>query len=139
MKHDTLFKRYGAKRLLRLAAVLDTVDAEHAKKGEPGYCQSIGGHPCGTPACALGHWVKHSRGRLTLKLNPAIGSMHFVYPSTDDYHEAFIAGHEFGLDFTEGSKLFGVRGCGLAKSGKEAAHYIREFVGKKIDELSHAK
>lgn len=140
MKPDAFFKRYGSRRLLKLAAVLSVADRRHEKKGEPGYSQHAAGHRCGTPACALGHWTDHAKGRVLLTRRVCDGGRvyggdlvytGFTTPS-GEIHEARIAGTEFGLSFDEGNELFGGYGCGRAQTAKDAAAYIRRFVKNKL-------
>lgn len=50
-------QRVALRRLEMLAKVLDTADVEHERKGEPAYDQGMTFHPCGTPACAAGHYM----------------------------------------------------------------------------------
>ncbi len=133
------FKDRGAQNLLRLADILDAADAGHRARGEPAYRQSAYRHACGTPACAIGHWVAahperwtytHSRphegwpllSRLPIPRNP--------YLDTDAYRLSME--EEFCIHADEASELFGGFGCGGAKTGAEAATYIRKFVFRKL-------
>ncbi len=120
----TFFKRYGANRLLKLALILDTADALHAKKGEPGYNQGAYVHPCKTPACALGHWAAAHPKRWGFDLSGI--------PYVDDVQSLDAASDEFGIDENESVELFCFAGCGNAKTAKAAAKYIRTFVKKKL-------
>lgn len=103
----------GNKRLLNLARVLSKVDEQHAKKGERGYNQETFRHPCGVPACALGHYIYTKRGKET----------GFYTVTSSSY-----AIEEFALDLTGYMQLFSSWGCGNAQSGKAAAAFIRKFV-----------
>lgn len=129
----------GKKRLLKLAEILDTADAEHRKKGEPTYNQDQLIHPCGTPACALGHWAEYSR---RLKIVPAnCGSRYVVeFKDSATFRPTIdqIAYDEFGLSATHADELFGFVGCGGAKTAKQAARYIRSFV-KRIEKQEKAR
>ncbi len=122
------FKRYGANRLLKLALILDTADALHKKKCEPRYDQNLYRHPCGTPACALGHWAAANPKRFTV--TP------FGIPLTATSYGIETAVLEFGIDFDEVEELFDVYGCGGAKTAKQAARYIRAFVKRKLKEIA---
>lgn len=106
----------GNRRLLKLADILDTADEEHIRKGEPTYSQHAFTHPCGSPACALGHWsaAKHvARKRRNLPL--------MVVDAVD----------EFALDFDDACEIFGPLGCDYAQTAKDAAKYIRAFVKRR--------
>jgi hypothetical protein len=108
--------RAGHENLLKLAAILDTADAEHEAKGEPTYDQVSFQHNCGTPACALGHW-RASQGRTP---DPYMGRT--------DYAEERVSKDDFAIVEAEYEDLFGGAGCERAKTAKEAAAYIRSFV-----------
>lgn len=99
--------------LLELAEILDTADEKHLAKGEPTYIQDYASHKCGTPACALGHWVatKH----------PALYT-----DSRWTWHK--MMEQDFGLQRYDAEIIFGSRGCDSAKKAKEAAKFIRNFV-----------
>jgi hypothetical protein len=101
-------------RLERLARILDTADAEHRENGEPTYSQCLYVHPCGTPACALGHYVKRTRRTQSRALDEA---------------------KEFGLRHAEADELFWAGGCGGARTAKQAAKYIQKFIARKRKEL----
>lgn len=118
---------FRADLLLELAEMLDRADEEHLKRGEPTYRQRYLLHPCGTPACALGHWAAAhpERGWRLQGLGPEAG----LYQ--DGKFAAAAAATEFGLTDVEVEELFGFRGCGNAKSAREAARYIRKFVRRK--------
>jgi hypothetical protein len=117
---DAYFKRYGAKRLIKLAGILGRADALHKKRGEPGYAQERASHTCGTPACAGGHW------NASINLSPdSIRKGSFYHDET------------FGLSSErEWFELFGSTGCGDARTAREAASYIRGFVARKLKELA---
>lgn len=77
----------------------------------PSYNQGRVHHACGTPACAMGHYMAaYPKGRL-----------------------AAINEHEhFGISWAEAEELFGESGCGNAdRSKRKAAAYIREFIKRK--------
>lgn len=123
----TFFQRVGATRLIKLAKILDKADALHAKLGEPAYDQGAVIHPCGTPACALGHWAFHNPRRWCL----------------DVFNGATlkVTGHsntipngmgEFGIDEDESRALFGYTAD--PNTAKEAATLIRAFVKRKLAE-----
>ena len=117
----------GWKRLLKLADILDVADAEHKKKGEPTYDQSQITHRCGSPACAIGHWISHNRRRgWRVKEGLVYLRGEYVYW---DYPQLLA---EFDIDYGDGRQLFDSGGCGGAHTGKQAALYIRKFVARKL-------
>ena len=105
----------GNRRLLKLADVLDTADAEHKRKGEPTYSQIYFNHSCGTPACALGHAC-------------AIPAIRRAGMSERDYLRSVEV---FCLSNGQWHELFDSFGCGEAKTAKQAARYIRAFVRRR--------
>jgi hypothetical protein len=107
--------KIGNRRLLKLASILDTADAEHRKRGEPTYEQGCFRHECGTPACALGHWIAHDDGWLD-------------QGSSADFLKAKDV---FVLGAGDSQVLFGTDGCGGARTAKQAAKYIRAFVARR--------
>lgn len=113
MKPKSSFAQ-GQRNLLKLAAILDTADAEHRKRGEPTYDQTIYEHECHTPACALGHWEKHKRR------------------SGESFSDESFS--DFYIDDQEHYDLFSFEGCNNAKTAKQAAKYIRAFVRRREKE-----
>jgi len=112
----TTARQRGNANLLKLASILDKADAKHRARKEPTYDQSKLRHDCGTPACAFGHWVSYVNSR---HISTAEKSK-----LTDFSRIAFnISGDEW-------SELFGMRGCCMARTAKDAAHYIRMFVAR---------
>lgn len=116
----------GNAKLLRLAAILDTADALHAERGEPGYCQVLYQHGCGTPACAQGHWAAANPDRWEF-----IDGM--TYLRNSHLTSKGAAMREFALDdeFGEWGELFAEDGCDNAQTAAEAAAYIRAFVARR--------
>jgi hypothetical protein len=114
----------GERRLLKLADILDSADEIHRAKKEPTYDQMSIEHNCGTPACAIGHWIRHSRGRIHF-------SEHGVLTHADVFGAEGV-GHagaaEFRISFEQSVELFGGSGCARAATAKQAAAYIRRFV-----------
>lgn len=124
----------GMSRLMELADILDEADEQHWARGEPLYDQGSWLHPCGTPACALGHWAAANTDRWTTHIlwKPLLTSVAAgVWHSSIDCAQV-----DFCLDYDEASELFGGIGCGHAKTGKQAAAYIRAFVARKCAEES---
>lgn len=120
---------FRADLLLELADILECADAEHLARGEPTYRQNAWTHPCGTPAGALGHWAAaHPERGWRFDLDdPIFGGR--VYQGYKQARSA--AESEFGLTRTEAELLFGLYGCGFARSSREVAEYIRAFVRRK--------
>lgn len=133
----------GIRRLLKLAGILDTADAEHRKKKEPVYNQMSMDHLCGTPACALGHWAFNNprRWRYERIALPAVSWMDSKVPefyvevclkarqSGSAWRLSFSeAANDFGITDMQADELFSGEGCGNARTAKQAARYIRKFV-----------
>lgn len=128
----------GNKRLLRLAEILEAVPRVHDVGAEKrGYDQARITHPCGSPACAWGHWLlsspartrriyKEAEGNGTLQRDHGLygkAGMLLVYINQSP--------DEFYLTRDEQEELFDWDGCGGAKTGKQAAKYIRNFVAQR--------
>ena len=125
----------GNAKLLKLAKILDTADEQHMRNDERTYKQSLWVHPCGAPACALGHWAAANphRYRLvpaTVGGNPYedVGTIIRKSSGEEIGVEDSITMREFALDASEANDLFGHYGCGGAKTAQMAAEYIRDFV-----------
>lgn len=118
----------GWKRLLRLAKILDKADKQHNKRDEPLYYQGSFQHPCGAPACALGHWAAHNPARWTFTKPNGVPRLRG--------HNVSIANDckEFDIPTNEWGNLFSGHGCGFADTGKEAARFIRQYVKDKVKE-----
>ena len=92
-------------------------------------------HPCGTPACAFGHYAW--RTDLQDAFEPlAVGDMGWwdvVFADTKKhcrYYGSEVRDH-FGLTQDELDELFEETGCGGAKTPIEAAEYVEAFVDRK--------
>lgn len=133
----------GNRRLLELASLLEDIPTVHPEGHElRGYDQMHLVHPCGSPACAWGHWMLSSTDRLERALANA-GDFHGGYRqfwvtkegSTEkEMHRIATieaARPEFHLDKMECEELFGGQGCGNARTGSQAAAYIRRFVAER--------
>lgn len=120
----------GMRNLLRLAEILDDADQMHRDDGEPKYDQSNYIHPCGTPACAMGHYALATEA--DFRISPYGAGWWFTNRSDgrilliDDFAKS-----EFCLEDHESWELFSGSGCGNAKTAKQAAAYIRRFVDRK--------
>lgn len=120
----------GLKRLLVLAGILDKADAEHRRKKEPTYLQTQVVHWCGTPACAGGHW-DYSKPGVALARRGARqpGRLKAFIDSNGHWTSALRWVDEvFFLTYKQDEDIFGFRGCDGARTAKEAAKYIRNFV-----------
>jgi hypothetical protein len=121
----------GNRRLLKLAAILDAADKRHRERQEPTYNQAAFVHPCGTPACAIGHWAAANPRRWRIS---SIGPIGLVEPRNsrplgvfqEAVKEFALDAHDYGWD-----ELFSKDGCGSAKNGKQAAKYIRQYVARR--------
>lgn len=121
--------KQGNKRLLELASILEDVPAVHEEGDElRGYRQARIIHPCGSPACAWGHWYLSSRSRKAriFKQAAEMGNRGSKEGFPIVYIEQSV--HEFSLTPTESDLLFEGDGCDLARTGTQAAAYIRKFV-----------
>lgn len=87
-------------------------------------------HPCGTPACALGHYAARPDLQSAFRLDEE-WMVPVLAPASDGKYDIALQDPEvrlhFGLDITECCELFGRDGCGSAKSAVEAAEYIEAF------------
>lgn len=113
----------GNQRLLDLAAILDSADAIHLERGERAYDQEVFTHPCGTPACALGHWAAAHPESWVFHCGVPVG-----LTTGSRWNQAAM---DFFVDEEEYEELFGAFGCGFAQTSKDAASYIREFVSRR--------
>lgn len=121
----------GNRRLSKLADRLDVVDAEREAAGLPGYSQAHYTHPCGTPACALGHYPEVTpRWKWVNSVPRMVKSGSYV---------TLDAQKEFSLTAKEVYETFSADGCDGAKSGKEAAKFIRRFVCNRERRLARLK
>lgn len=119
--------KLGWKRLLKLADILDVADAAHRANKEPRYDQRKLQHSCGTPACAIGHYISaHSRRGWKVTDGLVYFKGKYAYFSDDSICR------EFEIAPGEGIELFDADGCGRAKTAKNAAKYIRWFVAQKL-------
>jgi hypothetical protein len=96
------------KRLLKAADIVEKVPREEFDMSDYQFS-------CGAPACVLGHYAAATRKHIGM----------FIFDS-DDY---------FGVNSEEWFELFDSQGCGRAKTPKQAAKYIRQFVKRKEAEL----
>ena len=87
------------------------------------------GNPCGTPACALGHYASRRDLQKTFRLE--IKRRSDVVLDEDGhalwYDHSSIQDH-FGIDQAEAEYLFSGGGCGGAETTDQAATYIERFL-----------
>ncbi len=76
---------------------------------------------CGTPACALGHYVFRTDLQKTFAKND------FIRGGLSSYTDDSVLTH-FGISNRESEDLFGDDGCDMADTAIEAAKYIENFV-----------
>jgi hypothetical protein len=119
----------GLLRLLDLAQLLVIADAKHRALGEPEYNQRVFAHPCGTPACALGHWADANPERWMKVPGNNWWRRIDLFQRNDGYFDG--ANWEFALNESECNELFSMGGCEGAQTAKEAADYIRGFVARR--------
>lgn len=88
-------------------------------------------HPCGTPACALG-WYATTR-QTAFRIIPKEGYLCSLDGVVTDHRGNIgIAATHFGIEVDEAYELFDGAGCGDAKTTKQAANYIENFIVKKL-------
>lgn len=105
----------GEQRLLEMAELVESSITT--------YDQAMYRHACGTPACALGHYIAAHEHEWEWEFGrPYLRGT--LQRSTASY---------FGLTVGEMHELFDMDGCGNAgKDNKRAAAYLRDFVARKV-------
>ena len=107
------------------------------------------GHPCGTPACALGHYAARSdlqddfelKHRMNGIYLTEFGEKQIKYEGVQRSRDGFIdcpfqaAVRHFGITREEASNLFSSSGCGEATTPTEAADFINGFILEKYPEF----
>lgn len=118
-----------ARRLLNVARALRESPAPEM------FTMAKYGHPCGTPACAFGHYC--ARGDLQDEFT--LAGFNNSWPHAGRvplmYNDDVVLAH-FGITREEAHELFhddvsdedGLVGCGNAQTALEAADYIERFV-----------
>jgi hypothetical protein len=92
-------------------------------------------HACGTPACAIGHYIARQDLQQEFKPLPvdsiymgSLGTAKIVIgEDVFDWENVRVREH-FDITAREFEELFGPSGCGMAKTPIEAAEYIERFV-----------
>lgn len=127
----------GRQRLLFLADVLDIADKGHELSDERTYSQKVFVHPCGAPACALGHYAAQFPRRFRIKPPGGVFNSNgsIIDALTDaptlHFNNSETIRNEFAITETEADELFSSSGCDHAATSEEAANYIRKFVARK--------
>ncbi len=94
-------------------------------------------HPCGAPACALGHYAARDDLQEMFVLvpqehwYPGSGLRLKAAPTKQVSYTSRVVREHFGLTPAETHELFSASGCGEAKSADQAAMYIERFVARK--------
>ena len=83
--------------------------------------------PCGTPACALGHYAARPDLQDVYSINPSSGYLNRPDSICGTAGCVFDAGY-FGISLDERDLLFSSDGCDKAATPEEAAKYIENFV-----------
>lgn len=121
--------RFRPDRLLNVAKAL------RESKTPRKFTMEFYGHDCGTPACAFGHYASRTDLQRAWKLNEDGNPVYRRGPDRDLLSGYDDATNHFGIDPGEADEVFGVNGCGRAKTTKSAALYIERFVARKLKEL----
>jgi hypothetical protein len=115
----------GNRRLLRLAAYL----REHARSED--FDMRVQVNPCGTPACAFGHYASMPRTPFTIDAGAVCKVvMHRGSQRPAFFGDAEVRDH-FGVRYVEVRELFAASGCGCADTPRQAARYIERFVKRR--------
>lgn len=86
-------------------------------------------HECGTPACILGHYALACKDRWKIVYGyPTLQQLE----SLSRYPAFASAAIEFDISLTDSRILFGSKGCDDARTGAEAAAFIRNFVSQRV-------
>ena len=119
-------------RLLNVAKALEESPTPDAFMMELFTHHGSGDHPCGTPACALGHYAARKDLQNAYDISPT------GYIETLDEDGVFsdrcpfnVAREHFDLSKDEADELFDAGGCGNAQTIHEASSYIRKFVAER--------
>jgi hypothetical protein len=104
-------------RLLNVARALR--ESEHPER----FTMLTIAHPCGTPACALGHYAarRDLQDVFSLSRNGFLVTKSKALPFE-------VEREHFGITEEQEDELFGARGCDNAPTAVAAAEYIERFV-----------
>lgn len=96
-------------------------------------------NPCGTPACAFGHYASRTDlqklvvfgdNKLDIFYSDKIKATSNTCYNRADFDDDLVQEH-FGITLDESTELFGTVGCGRAKTTLQAANYIEGFLENK--------
>lgn len=87
-------------------------------------------HPCGTPACVLGHYAARADLQQDFSLAPGPEGWYLVLTSDGSrvHYDDYAVLEHFGVTHLQSAQLFSRSGCASAKTSEAAAAYIEEFV-----------
>lgn len=132
----------GRKRLLDVVKALR--DAENDPHFVEDFTMQRFANPCGTPACALGHyaWRVDLQSEFIISHSAAMGRSVFYAEGCGSFWRERDNDHSIGLgddrvldyfsiSYSEVLELFDVEGCDKAAVPGEAADYIESFVTRK--------
>jgi len=113
---------------IHIKRLLNVVRALREDKDPERFCMAFFSD-CGTPACALGHYAARRDLQNTFYLRRVRGWLGLVSNRNEDIgvDDPHVHRH-FGINFDEAQELFGIKGCGDARTPTEAANYIEIFV-----------
>lgn len=93
-------------------------------------------HPCGTPACALGHYAARRDLQDAFIVAPAshgVGDLTTASGGACYYDHESVCEH-FGVSAPEAARLFSDKGCGGARDALSAAAFIETFAARRWPE-----
>lgn len=127
---EPVSRKVGNQRLLQLASMLEAVEqVKRLDNGNlQGYDQAEILHPCGSPACAWGHWYVANRERINQEALGVVATTKLKDGSEVTWVGIEQAEREFSMDAYSRHAMFGANGCHRAVTGADAAKYIRSFV-----------
>jgi hypothetical protein len=116
-------------RLLNVAKAL-------RESPDPGmFTMSLECHPCGTPACAWGHYAARADLQDEFCIRPTEDDDepgHDVFTQSGALAGAYspLIDKHFDITMSQAIDLFSVGGCNFANTAIEAAEYIEAFVAR---------
>jgi hypothetical protein len=135
----------GNRRLLRLAAILERVPRTREKDGAPKFYMGKFKHQCGSPSCAAGWWMHHNPARWTQRLTLRRSGLGVWDSLRREFAlDAMERAHPFAkkwprIPLEDSTILFSSDGCDGARTGKQAAKFIRRFVRWRTAEAKKAR
>ena len=119
--------RFRPDRLAKVSRALR--ESEHPEV----FTMSFYTHPCGSPACALGHYVARHDLQRTFEPGPVPLVARTIRRIKGCYGPE-VTSH-FGIAEHEAKELFASDGCDRACSANTAADYIDKFIARKRGKL----